>query len=225
MKNICKTFLFLGLFFAIGSCVGHSTQYVGSRPSVGDKPALLNINDHKINLPGIALNIKPRNEIVSSRVAHLSIIPVYVNTADEQLNKNSLFKIQISLQPHKAGFSFDPRQIIVEIDGKVYPIVGVTGPKSPPSYLDDATIRRWMKSGAVICSVRAQHIVENEFPNAPIFLTEIGEWYCFDLMFKVPPPSPEKNFDLDGVGIFCDGKQLKLEKIQFEKAKWSEYNT
>lgn len=210
----------------IGGCAGVSIQYIGSRPTGGQIPLFLDINDSKFELPGASLNIQPRNEIKKSEFVHLSVLPLYIDKNKTNLYKDSVFKVQVSIQPHRKGFSFNPQKTFLEIDGSVYSVLKVIGPKPPRSKLRDATIKRWIKQGGVVCSIRSPNSIEWDNHETNIInLTELEEWYCFDLIFDVKPPMPEKEFTMTIEGIYSDNQPIKMKKIFFEKAEWSAYSS
>lgn len=203
------------------SCGVFGTNYVGSIPKDSKKERFLNVQANKIEMPGIVINLRPRNEIQTSQYACLSIIPIYISTKDRPKYEGFPFVIRISLKPNVEGICFDPKKVILELDGNEYSLVGITGHITTRSDIPDKTVARWLKQGAVVCSKDPFSYTENKLPEQPIKLNGIEQWHCYDMFFDAKTPSPEQKFSLKIYGIVHGENPIEIPKIDFIKAKWS----
>ncbi len=206
-------------------CAWMGENYIGSVPKGSKKTLLVGVTGNKIKFPEISINFKPRNEILTSGYGFLGIIPVFIFLKDQKIYEGVPFIISISLKPSVEGITFDPKKIILELDGKEYSIVGITGHITTRSDIPEETVALHIKQGGVVCSKSSFIYFEKELPKQSIKLNGIEQWHCYDMIFNTKTPSPKQNFSLKIYGISHYGKSIEVKKIDFIKAKWSEYSS
>jgi hypothetical protein len=186
---------------------------------------------YKIELSGINLDINLYNAIRTyDYTFYFFIIPVHIDReiqlAYVENAKTNKLNISVDITPLQPGFSFDPRYVVINIEGQKYDAIA--------TFIEDEQTRL-----RIMEVFRANLPKGSPTPGTPtatppspdqwrnpvdkrVPLTKVGKKYSFIISFNVSVPLPERSIQLDLSKAIDNPDLPKVPIIKFKKIPWSE---
>ncbi len=221
------------------------TNYTVSRPteSKGQKRGKIttDINHSLIQYANVDLHIRPLNDINTSRMFLVTIIPVYIGWKDlpefgcfrsqEPYNRDSEFRILVALLPDESNFNLSAKKTFVSIDGNTFNIAAIEGPVRYNPYVRHLFYTYNPSHGQQLWRVDQGYIfslldIEGERRNVGVDNMEFdipktGLWSCFELIFNCKTPRPEQDVKLSFGGLMQGDIQVDIPIIEFKESHFS----
>jgi hypothetical protein len=190
------------LLIVVGGCEARRMVY--SEPYV-DAAGVEKSKDGMFTLTGLNFMVVPHNSDISYGVLWY-VVPIAPLPGRSESEGTQTFTITLILDPEGEQFSFDLKQVVLEMNGKKY----------SPSYFWGPVGRVYYQGGGWSCNINRDSnsgLVKNFFTQ-PL---PIPEWSCFSVKFDTPTPSPEESFIVYLNGVFRDKKPFPATPIHFRK--------
>lgn len=244
-NNIFFLTTLLILFVLTLSGCAYTKNYSVSRPteSEGHKRGkeTTNINHSLIQHENVALHIRPLNDINTSRIFFVTIIPIYIGWKDalelgcfrsrESYDRDSEFRILVALLPKEPDVNLSAEKTSVSIDGVVFNAVAIEGPVQYNPYVRHLFYTYNPTRGQQLEKVKQGYIfslLDLEggrrnvgFDDMNFDLPKTGLWNCFELIFNCKTPRPEQDVKLNFGGLKKGAIQIDVPIIEFKETHFS----
>jgi hypothetical protein len=153
----------------------------------------------------------------------LIIIPIWFDTQDRELyDDNDVFRIAVAFNPKKRGFTFNPSDVLLNIQGSKHYPVKYIGPLSFQSTEHEEWARRLAIRGDIVWpgtygEYHLGNIQYLKITDENIALNNLDIWTGFYIVFDTKIPSPEQAFYLDILGLKKNSREYNIPRITFEK--------
>ena len=197
-------------------CVGtHAPQENTAHPSW----------PHEVTLPDLTLRLSLNNSVQTYQYeVMLYVIPTHLNFWDEFRNRDAE-ALELTAQVIALGgpITFDPRQLILTVDGKEVQPKGV--------WVNNRERERQVIDGFVKARRQA---LPNQLPvtphaaqwrdavTDPVALQPLEQSPRFIVTFPLPLLSPEADLALDITRTLLEPKRSQIPPIHFKSMPWSE---
>lgn len=198
---------------------GFHWNYKSSQAVIGDSKQ--HPHDHKFDIPGLTVQVRPLNDIRTFYMAYFIILPLNIKTEDTSKYGLSPFRVLVAFLPHMEGFGFRPGEINLQLGGKEIGPIGISTRKPPVSDLDSDFYKKEVTRGRVFCEDGIPDEYTPVSNNDLIKFEGIEEWHCFEVIFDIPTPSPDVEFSVHINGILHDTEQQEVLSIPFNERYWS----
>lgn len=214
---------------ALAGCGGFRGGYL-SAPYLGDGPPDIPIPETRyefsrvqsIEFPDLKLDLALNNALQTYDFqVFLFIVPGYVNLKERRREAGDALQVSLHATPSRVGFAFDPRHVVMTIDGQAY--------RPKVVWLDDGVKRRqaWYdfaqqsRFGAARPPVPTSEQWRTSV-DAPMDLSRPHTTYEFTLLFDAPVPAPDQVMTLDLSTALETPARSPVPLIRFRKLRWKE---
>ncbi len=181
--------------------------YRGGQVSVPYAEGVPERSDHELVFPGVSLRIAPGNqrETVDAQWVGLGLSVVRRPAPRAGATPQVLahpFPLQVSVTPHTEGFTFDPRNLLLSVEGRM------TLPLACEQQAPDAR--------PVLNAVSGP-----ELP-LPIALAP-DRTHTFVVFYALAAPTPDQEFSLDLAEALVGPTHEKWPLVKFKAADWRQW--
>jgi hypothetical protein len=198
---------------------GFHMNFKSSTAAIGDKQQ--NPNFYKLDFPGITLHVRPYNDIRTFQLTYFVILPLYFDTKEVPSYSPKPFTILFAFLPYESGFSFNPNDITLHLDGKILKPLSISAQLVPDPSPGSDYYKSWVARGHVMCGFNQSKEYHPIPIEADYLFDKSGMWYCYEIQFDVSAPDPSTEFSIFLNGLFRNGEPYKIPPIPFQERHWS----
>jgi hypothetical protein len=180
---------------------------------------------HEVTLPDLTLRLSLNNAVQTYQYeVMLFIIPTYLNFWDEFRNRNAeALELTVQVSARNAAVTFDPRQLILTVDGKeVQPRgVWVNNRERERQVIDDfVKANRQALPNQLPVTPHASEW--RDVVTDPVALRPMDQSPRYIVIFPLPLLSPERDLALDINRALLEPRRATIPPIHFKSMPWSE---
>lgn len=222
----CRLGFLLLLFvaFVISEGCGFHTEYRQSFP-YGDRIEGRRHHE-KIVLPEIAIHVDARNAVRLWEYGtfFFPFFPVSLDT--EPRKPPRPFKVMVGFLPKESGFTFNPKDTHLRVDGNVEmnPVEILTLPHSSDTK-EKELARKRAHEGFVACGPWLMGSKFQVIDDRHTELKDVGLWHCFVLAFDTDPPDPGSRFQIAVRGLEKDKKPYQVPDFNFREVQYTKVDS
>ena len=195
--------LILLSILTLSGCAGFRSGFA-SIPYIGDvepisEEKFFEFYDHSLVLPGMELNVYINNRIRTRDIGvMLFVVPMYIDLIDEPYYKDTdRFQISLSIIPKEQGFTFNPFEVTVTVDGQSFKPAATELRQGP--YNDDI-----------------RSVIDKETP------LKKDKFQAIDMTFDRPVPTTDRTITLNIGRALIHPQHPAIPTIRFKKVRWKQ---
>lgn len=195
--------LILLSILTISGCGGFRSGFA-SVPYIGDvepiaEEKFFEFYDYSLILPGMKLDVAINNRIRTRDIAvMLFVVPIAIDVIDRPYYTNTdRFQISLSIIPKEQGFTFNPMEVKVTVDGQSF----------KPALTE-------FRGGPYKSDLRS--VIEKE-----ISLTK-DTFHAIDMTFDRPVPTTDRTITLNIGNALMHPHHPAIPTIRFKQVRWKQ---